>query len=88
MSEARAAGVGESTAQYIALRAFGQPDAFPAADPVLLREAALGDPQPDAALSARAERWRPWRAYAAVYLWRAAAERENRLPQQTAQRAS
>jgi AraC family transcriptional regulator of adaptative response / DNA-3-methyladenine glycosylase II len=66
-------GVGEWTAQYIALRGMREPDAFPAADIGLMR--ALADPQgvrPDAAqLLARAEAWRPWRAYAAQHLWAA-----------------
>jgi AraC family transcriptional regulator of adaptative response / DNA-3-methyladenine glycosylase II len=74
---ARMEGVEESTAQYIALRAFRQPDAFPADDSVLLRGAGAGGPGTAAELFALAERWRPWRAYAAVYLWRAAAGRAN-----------
>jgi AraC family transcriptional regulator, regulatory protein of adaptative response / DNA-3-methyladenine glycosylase II len=68
-------GVGEWTAQYVAMRGLRQPDAFPANDLALLRTAGQGDPLTAAALKERAERWRPWRAYAAVYLWRAAAER-------------
>jgi AraC family transcriptional regulator of adaptative response / DNA-3-methyladenine glycosylase II len=65
------AGIGEWTAQYIAMRELREPDAFPAADIGLLR--ALSDangvrPSP-AELLAHAERWRPWRAYAALHLW-------------------
>jgi len=70
-------GIGEWTAQYIALRAAREPDAFPASDRGLLRGAARGrggEPTP-AALEARAERWRPWRAYAAQHLWAADATR-------------
>jgi AraC family transcriptional regulator of adaptative response / DNA-3-methyladenine glycosylase II len=66
-------GIGEWTAQYIALRALREPDAFPASDIGLLRAAAAPDgtrPTP-AALLARAEAWRPWRAYAAQHLWAA-----------------
>jgi AraC family transcriptional regulator of adaptative response / DNA-3-methyladenine glycosylase II len=66
-------GVGEWTAQYIAMRLLREPDAFPAADLGLLRAMANGDgmrPTPRELL-ARAERWRPWRAYAAQYLWTA-----------------
>jgi AraC family transcriptional regulator of adaptative response / DNA-3-methyladenine glycosylase II len=66
-------GIGEWTAQYIALRALREPDAFPAADIGLLRAMADRDrvrPTP-AGLLARAERWRPWRAYAAQHLWSA-----------------
>jgi AraC family transcriptional regulator of adaptative response / DNA-3-methyladenine glycosylase II len=64
-------GIGEWTAQYIALRALREPDAFPASDLVLLKVAANGSgtrPKP-AQLLARAEAWRPWRAYAAQHLW-------------------
>ncbi len=64
-------GIGEWTAQYIALRELREPDAFPAADVALMR--AVGDAEgrrPNAAeLLARAEAWRPWRAYAAQHLW-------------------
>ena len=59
-------GIGPWTAHYIALRAFGEPDAFPAAD-LGLRRAAGNLSARD--LEARAESWRPWRGYAAVYLW-------------------
>jgi AraC family transcriptional regulator of adaptative response / DNA-3-methyladenine glycosylase II len=64
-------GVGDWTAQYIALRALSAPDAFPASDVGLLRGAAGIDgvrPSP-ADLARRAEPWRPWRAYAAQHLW-------------------
>ena len=64
-------GVGEWTAQYIALRELREPDAFPAADVALLKaaaDAAGARPTPNQLL-ARAEAWRPWRAYAAVHLW-------------------
>jgi AraC family transcriptional regulator, regulatory protein of adaptative response / DNA-3-methyladenine glycosylase II len=67
-------GVGEWTAQYIALRALREPDAFPASDIGLLRGLAIdtGGVRPTpAALLRRAERWRPWRAYAAQHLWSA-----------------
>jgi AraC family transcriptional regulator of adaptative response / DNA-3-methyladenine glycosylase II len=65
------AGVGEWTAQYIAMRELREPDAFPAADIGLLRALSNGNgarPSP-AELLARAEHWRPWRAYAALHLW-------------------
>src|SRR5206468_3209011 len=61
------AGIGEWTAHSIALRAAREPDAFPATDVGLVRESGLRP----AALLARAERWRPWRAYAAQHLWTA-----------------
>ena len=64
-------GLGPWTAHYIAMRVLREPDAFPASDIGLLR--ALTDAQgrrPSAAdLLARAEAWRPWRAYAAQHLW-------------------
>jgi len=62
-------GIGPWTAHYVALRAFGEPDAFPAGDLALRRAAAAGRLPTEAALRRRAEAWRPWRAYAAVYLW-------------------
>jgi AraC family transcriptional regulator, regulatory protein of adaptative response / DNA-3-methyladenine glycosylase II len=64
-------GIGEWTAQYIAMRQMREPDAFPAADIGLLRAMAGCDgvrPSPPA-LAVRAEAWRPWRAYAALHLW-------------------
>jgi 3-methyladenine DNA glycosylase/8-oxoguanine DNA glycosylase len=64
-------GVGAWTAQYIAMRALREPDAFPHSDLALLRAAADPEgrrPTPEALL-ARAEAWRPWRAYAAAHLW-------------------
>ncbi len=73
-SLSRIRGVGDWTAQYIAMRALRQPDAFPVNDLVLLRTAGKGRPLTAAALTRRAEQWRPWRAYAALYLWRAAAD--------------
>jgi AraC family transcriptional regulator, regulatory protein of adaptative response / DNA-3-methyladenine glycosylase II len=64
-------GVGEWTAQYIALRAIREMDAFPASDIGVLRGAARldGVRSTSASLLDRAESWRPWRAYAAQHLW-------------------
>ena len=59
-------GVGDWTAQYIAMRALRWPDAFPAGDLALRRAAGGLTP---ARLRDAAERWRPWRAYAAMHLW-------------------
>lgn len=66
-------GIGEWTAQYIAMRALREPDAFPSADIGLMRalEGPDGARPSPAELLARAERWRPWRAYAASHLWAA-----------------
>lgn len=68
-------GIGEWTAQYIAMRELREPDAFPAADVGLLRAMAdvNGRRPTSSELLARAEAWRPWRAYAALHLWAAAA---------------
>lgn len=64
-------GIGEWSAQYIALRAVRESDAFPATDLGLLRGAASisGAVVSPAGLLVRAEGWRPWRAYAAQHLW-------------------
>jgi DNA-3-methyladenine glycosylase II len=59
-------GIGEWTAQYIAMRALGEPDAFPAADLGLMKALGLSRPKD---IKQRAEHWRPWRAYAAIHLW-------------------
>jgi AraC family transcriptional regulator of adaptative response / DNA-3-methyladenine glycosylase II len=67
-------GFGAWTAQYVALRALGAPDAFPAGDLVLRRVAADAAPLTTRALEARAEAWRPWRGYAVLHLWRAASD--------------
>lgn len=63
-------GIGPWTAQYIALRGFGEADAFPDGDLGLLKAPVWGEGGISArALRARAESWRPWRAYAAVHIW-------------------
>jgi len=59
-------GIGAWTAQYIAMRALSWPDAFPHPDVALIK--AL-DMKPAAALK-HTERWRPWRAYAVIHLWK------------------
>ncbi len=65
-------GVGEWTAQYIAMRALGESDAFLAGDVGVQRRFAESRRRPRAPeLLARAERWRPWRAYAVLHLWMA-----------------
>jgi AraC family transcriptional regulator of adaptative response / DNA-3-methyladenine glycosylase II len=59
-------GIGDWTAQYIAMRALGWPDAFPHTDLGVMR--AMGERNPRRVLAA-AECWRPWRAYAVLHLW-------------------
>jgi len=67
-------GIGPWTAHYTAMRAFGFPDSFLHSDLVLVRRAeellGKGAPFTPARLFKRAEVWRPWRAYASLYLWR------------------
>ncbi|HEX4267414.1 MAG TPA: AlkA N-terminal domain-containing protein [Steroidobacteraceae bacterium] len=72
-------GFGEWTAQYIALRALGEPDAFLTAD-LIVRRMAAGDGAPLTLkeLERRADAWRPWRGYAVMHLWCAASDRQIR----------
>lgn len=65
-------GIGKWTAQYVAMRALGEPDAFPSGDLGLLRSLDLRN---SSELERRAEAWRPWRAYATMYLWTMSGER-------------
>lgn len=70
-------GIGEWTAHYVAMRSLRAVDAFPDSDVALLRSAAaLGIATTRRELVARAERWRPWRAYAAQHLWTADSRRK------------
>jgi AraC family transcriptional regulator of adaptative response / DNA-3-methyladenine glycosylase II len=76
-------GIGEWTAQYIAMRALGETDAFLAGDVALQRKFASGGQRPNAAeLLSHAERWRPWRAYAVLHLWTADADASQISPNQ------
>jgi AraC family transcriptional regulator of adaptative response / DNA-3-methyladenine glycosylase II len=68
-------GLGDWTVQYIAMRALGDPDAFPANDLGLMRAASMTSARE---ISRRAKTWRPWRAYAAMYLWQANGEKEQK----------
>lgn len=62
-------GIGKWTAQYVAMRALGEPDAFLAGDSALLSALSLDN---SVSLERRAEAWRPWRSYATMYLWTSA----------------
>ena len=63
-------GIGEWTAQTIAMRGIGDPDAFPAGDLGIVKALSTdGQPLKSAHICKMAERWRPWRAYAAMLLW-------------------
>lgn len=65
-------GIGPWTANYIAMRALGDPDAFPASDLGLLKAAGIASAK---RMEAIAEAWRPWRSYAAMYLWESLRDR-------------
>jgi AraC family transcriptional regulator, regulatory protein of adaptative response / DNA-3-methyladenine glycosylase II len=68
-------GIGEWTAQYIAMRALRKSDAFLAGDVALQRLLAIGGRRPTAQdLLTRAEAWRPWRAYAVLHVWTSGAD--------------
>ncbi|HLH28000.1 MAG TPA: AlkA N-terminal domain-containing protein [Acidimicrobiales bacterium] len=72
---ARIKGIGPWTVETVLMRALGDPDAFPATDLGVVQAAsALGLAVPPGGLAARAAAWRPWRAYAAQYLWSARPE--------------
>lgn len=84
-------GFGDWTAQYVALRGLGEPDAFPAGDLGVKKALARGGvPATERDALARAERWRPWRGYAVIALWtrtpheRAATPRASAPPPRTA----
>jgi AraC family transcriptional regulator of adaptative response / DNA-3-methyladenine glycosylase II len=64
-------GIGEWTAQYVGMRALGWPDAFPHTDLGIMK--ALGTRDSKHVL-AEAEKWRPWRAYAVMHLWKSLEE--------------
>ena len=59
-------GIGDWTAEYVAMRGLHDPDAFPAGDLGVRRALANLSPREAAA---RAEAWRPWRSYAVMHLW-------------------
>lgn len=67
-------GIGDWTAQYIAMRALRWPDAFPAGDVALQKALGVrGERHPARAALQQAERWRPWRSYAVMRAWHALA---------------
>jgi AraC family transcriptional regulator of adaptative response / DNA-3-methyladenine glycosylase II len=75
-------GIGQWTVEYIAMRALREPDAFPGSDMALKRELLELDrrisEQPVRMSTKRPDLWRPWRAYAAMYLWKRYAENEKK----------
>jgi DNA-3-methyladenine glycosylase II len=64
-------GIGPWTVEYVAMRALRDADAWPGTDLILMQALARRDSSMEkaAALRTRAERWRPYRAYAALHLW-------------------
>ncbi|MEO5617440.1 MAG: Ada metal-binding domain-containing protein [Candidatus Eisenbacteria bacterium] len=77
-------GIGDWTAHEIALRGLSEPDAFPAGDLVLRRQLTRGPRLPsEREVRERAERWRPWRGYAAMALWNSAARESKRRSTET-----
>lgn len=69
-------GIGEWTAQYIAMRQLRESDAFPVGDVALIRALTnlTGSPVTPREMIKLAERWRPWRAYATIHLWASLAQ--------------
>jgi len=75
-------GIGPWTIEMLAMRALGDPDAFPATDlGVRQGAAALGLPERPAELIAHSRRWAPWRSYAVQYLWATGSHPINRIPE-------
>jgi len=80
-------GIGPWTAQYVLMRVLGAPDVLLTSDSALRRGAlALGLPGRPRELTARGAAWRPWRSYAGMHLWRAAADTP--APRDSTQRTS
>jgi len=79
----RIKGIGEWTAQYMAMRALSDPNAFPHGDLILRRAAASeGETLTPKQLLALAEPWQPWRAYAVLLLWRSYGEKRMKVEKQ------
>ena len=70
-------GIGPWTVDYVAMRAWRDPDAWPETDLVLMQAIASRDPSMVRAAHqrARTQAWRPWRSYAAMHLWNEFADR-------------
>jgi AraC family transcriptional regulator of adaptative response / DNA-3-methyladenine glycosylase II len=69
-------GIGDWTVEYIAMRALAWPDAFPHTDMGIKKVFKTKNPKQILAL---AEKWRPWRAYAALHLWADLSEKGNQM---------
>ena len=67
-------GIGPWTVNYIAMRGLSDPDAFPSADLGIIKALTINDEKPNnKMILAIAEQWRPWRAYATIFLWQSLA---------------
>jgi AraC family transcriptional regulator of adaptative response / DNA-3-methyladenine glycosylase II len=67
-------GIGPWTVNYIAMRGLSDPDAFPSADLGIIKALTINDDKPNnKTILAIAEKWRPWRAYATIFLWQSLA---------------
>lgn len=78
-------GIGPWTAGYIAMRALGDPDGWPSGD-LVLRQSLTADGEPLMSgrdLDRRAERWQPWRGYAAMLLWATSKDASPSTPNRT-----
>jgi len=71
-------GIGPWTAEYLKMRILHYPDAFPAGDLGLQKALVPGQRLTEKQLLVKAERWRPWRSYATMLLWRSLNEKEGR----------
>jgi AraC family transcriptional regulator of adaptative response / DNA-3-methyladenine glycosylase II len=80
-------GIGDWTAQLLALRVLGWPDAFPATDIGLLKALGFAQARDAPQAIALAEHWRPWRSYAVIALWRALESAETPRPPSAAKPA-
>lgn len=68
-------GIGPWTVNYLAMRGLSDPDAFPSADLGIIKALTVNDEKPtNKEILALSEQWRPWRAYAAIYLWQSLAK--------------
>jgi AraC family transcriptional regulator of adaptative response / DNA-3-methyladenine glycosylase II len=74
-------GVGPWTVEMVAMRAMGDPDAFPVKDLGVIKGAESLGLGAGRALEARSQAWRPWRAYAVQYLWATGEHPTNRIPE-------
>ena len=69
-------GIGPWTINYLAMRGLSEPDAFPSADLGIIKALTTNGEKPKQKdIQQLAEQWRPWRAYATIYLWQSLAQK-------------